>query len=133
MDFSSYKTWERIILAVLAIGAFFYFISPSKEAQLLEKGKEFILRQVNSPSSTTFLSYNDNVEDLLSQWGVTFEEKHNALMIEFETTNELGGRTRKTLCIFYVNGTPVDYADADYLNKGNVHRYISTMKEKGLW
>lgn len=138
MDFSSYKTWQRIIIAVLALGAIIYFVIPSqdntsisKEQQLLEKGKEYVLRQVNSPSTTTFLSYNDNVEGLLSEWGVTLEEKHDALMIEFETTNALGGRVRKNLCIFYVNGNPIDYADGDYINRANVHQYISIMKEKG--
>ena len=81
MDFSSYKTWQRIIIAVLALGAIIYFVIPaqdntsiSKEQQLLEKGKEYILRQVNSPSTTTFLSYNDKVEGLLREWGVTLEE-----------------------------------------------------------
>lgn len=140
MDFSSYKTWQRIIIAVLALGAIIYFVIPaqdntsiSKEQQLLEKGKEYILRQVNSPSTTTFLSYNDKVEGLLREWGVTLEEKHDALMIEFETTNALGGRVRKNLCIFYVNGNPIDYADGDYINRANVHQYISIMKEKGLW
>ena len=140
MDFSSYKTWQRIVLAVLAFGAIIYFVMPSesdtsisKEEQLLAKGKEFILGQVNSPSTTTFLSYNDKVEGLLREWGVTLEEKHDALMIEFETTNALGGRIRKTLCVFYVNGIPVDYADADNINRANVHQYISIMKEKGLW
>lgn len=138
MDFSSYKTWQRIIIAVLALGAIIYFVIPaqdntsiSKEQQLLEKGKEFVLRQVNSPSTTTFLSYNDKVEGLLREWGVTLEEKHDALMIEFETTNALGGRVRKNLCIFYVNGNPIDYADGDYINRANVHQYISIMKEKG--
>ena len=140
MDLSSYKTWQRIIIAVLALGAIIYFVIPaqnntsiSKEQQLLEKGKEYVLRQVNSPSTTTFLSYNDKVEGLLREWGVTLEEKHDALMIEFETTNALGGRVRKNLCIFYVNGNPIDYADGDYINKANVHQYISIMKEKGLW
>lgn len=140
MDLSSYKTWQRIIIAVLALGAIIYFVIPaqnntsiSKEQQLLEKGKEYILRQVNSPSTTTFLSYNDKVEGLLREWGVTLEEKHDALMIEFETTNALGGRVRKNLCIFYVNGNPIDYADGDYINRANVHQYISIMKEKGLW
>lgn len=138
MDFSSYKTWQRIIIAVLALGAIIYFVIPaqdntsiSKEQQLLEKGKEFVLRQVNSPSTTTFLSYNDKVEGLLREWGVTLEEKHDALMIEFETTNALGGRVRKNLCVFYVNGNPIDYADGDYINRANVHQYISIMKEKG--
>lgn len=140
MDLSSYKTWQRIIIAVLALGAIIYFVIPaqdntsiSKEQQLLEKGKEYVLRQVNSPSTTTFLSYNDKVEGLLREWGVTLEEKHDALMIEFETTNALGGRVRKNLCIFYVNGNPIDYADGDYINRANVHQYISIMKEKGLW
>lgn len=140
MDLSSYKTWQRIIIAVLALGAIIYFVIPaqnntsiSKEQQLLEKGKEYVLRQVYSPSTTTFLSYNDKVEGLLREWGVTLEEKHDALMIEFETTNALGGRVRKNLCIFYVNGNPVDYADGDYINRANVHQYISIMKEKGLW
>lgn len=138
MDFSSYKTWQRIIIAVLALGAIIYFVIPaqdntsiSKEQQLLEKGKEYVLRQVNSPSTTTFLSYNDKVEGLLREWGVTLEEKHDALMIEFETTNALGGRVRKNLCVFYVNGNPIDYADGDYINRANVHQYISIMKEKG--
>lgn len=140
MDFSSYKTWQRIIIAVLALGAIIYFVIPaqdntsiSKEQQLLEKGKEYVLRQVNSPSTTTFLSYNDKVEGLLREWGVTLEEKHDALMIEFETTNALGGRIRKNLCVFYVNGIPVDYADGDNINRANVHEYISIMKAKGLW
>ena len=52
-------------------------------------------------------------------------------MIEFETTNALGGRVRKNLCVFYVNGNPIDYADGDYINRANVHQYISIMKEKG--
>ena len=145
MDFSSYKTWRNIIIAVIAVIFIVTKFSPtneesnsystsiSKEEQLLAQGKEFILRQVNSPSTTTFLSYNDKVEGLLREWGVTLEEKHDALMIEFETTNALGGRIRKTLCVFYVNGIPVDYADADNINRANVHQYISIMKEKGLW
>lgn len=143
MDFSSYKTWRNIIIAVIAIIFIVTKFSPtneesnsystsiSKEEQLLAQGKEFILRQVNSPSTTTFLSYNDKVEGLLREWGVTLEEKHDALMIEFETTNALGGRVRKNLCVFYVNGNPIDYADGDYINRANVHQYISIMKEKG--
>lgn len=151
MDFSSYKTWRNIAIAVIAIGAIIYFVSPSeenktppeenktlvynipKEKQLLEKGKEFILRQVNSPSTTIFLSYSDEVKGILTEWGVKLEEKHDALLIEFETTNALGGRIRKSLCIFYLNGIPVDYADASDLNRATVHQYISIMKEKGLW
>lgn len=143
MDFRSYKTWRNIIIAVIAVIFIVTKFSPtneesnsystsiSKEEQLLAQGKEFILRQVNSPSTTTFLSYNDKVEGLLREWGVTLEEKHDALMIEFETTNALGGRVRKNLCVFYVNGNPIDYADGDYINRANVHQYISIMKEKG--
>ncbi len=73
----------------------------------------------------------DKTEGLLRQWGVTLEEKHDALMIGFEATNGYGGRVSKIWCIFFVNGMPIDYADGDYLNSANVHQYISAMKEKG--
>ena len=145
MDLSSYKTWERIVCVVLAvaltIGAIFYFSSPngsnkeepSKEEKLIEKGKSFILRQLNSPSTTTFLSTTpmDKTEELLIEWGVNMESKHDALMIGFETTNAYGGRIRKNWCIFFVNGIPIDYADGDNINRANVHQYISIMREKG--
>ena len=148
MDLSSYKTWERIICVVLGICASCYFLVRScsseqnasergatKEERLIERGKEFILNQVNSPSTTTFLTTTpmDKTEDLLREWGVKLEEKHDALMIGFEATNQLGGRVRQNWCIFYVNGTPVDYADGSYINRANVHQYISVMKDKGLW
>lgn len=145
MDFSSYKTWERIVCIVLAIalgiGAIFYFTSPigsnneepSKEEQLIKEGKAFILRQLNSPSTTTFLSTTpmDKTEALLVEWGVKLEDRHDALMIGFETSNVLGGRVRKNWCIFFVNGRAIDYADGDNINRANVHQYISIMREKG--
>lgn len=148
MDFSSYKTWERIACVVLGICAVCYFLTrscsseqsslgygASKEERLIERGKEFILSQVNSPSTTTFLTTTpmDKTEGLLRQWGVTLEERHDALMIGFEATNLYGGRVRKNWCIFFVNGTPIDYADGDNINRANVHQYISIMKDKGLW
>lgn len=150
----SYKFWERLILVALVIGGFFYFksllsddssisednssaysssTSSYSTKQLLDRGQKFILRQVKSPSTTVFLSYNDNVESLLKEWGINFEKKHDALLIEFETTNGFGGRVRKSLCVFYVNGNPVDYADGDHINKVNAREYISIMQAKGVW
>ena len=146
MDFSSYKTWERIIIAGIAVIAILYFCISScdstssssnksfqKEEQLIERGKEYILRQVNSPSTTTFLTTTpmDKTEALLKEWGVHLEEKHDALMIGFEATNLYGGRVRKNWCIFYVNGYPIDYADGENINRANVHQYISIMRENG--
>lgn len=107
----------------------------SKETQLVQRGKAFILDQVISPSTTTFISHtsSDKIEALLCQWGVQLEEKHDALMIEIETTNGFGGRVRKNLCVFFVNGNPVEYADADDLNRVSIHQYITAMKDLGKW
>ena len=66
MDLSSYKTWEKIFLVLLVVGAVVYFLIPSggdsdsgsapkkNENTLLVRGKEYILDRVNSPSTTTF-------------------------------------------------------------------------------
>ena len=144
MDLSSYKTWEKIFLVLLVVGAVVYFLIPSggdsdsgstpkkNENTLLVRGKEYILDRVNSPSTTTFLSYK-NVDSLLKEWGVEMDSNHHAMLIEFEATNAFGGRVRKSWCIFYLNGNAVDHADGQYINKVNIREYINTMKWQGKW
>ena len=103
----------------------------SKESQLVERGQRFILNQLNNPSSAKFISStsSDKIESLLISWGVTLEEKHDAIMLEVEGSNAYGGRVRKSYCVFFVNGNPIDYADADDLNRVSIHQYITTMKQ----
>ena len=77
----------------------------SKESQLVERGQRFILNQLNDPSSAKFISStsSDKIESLLISWGVTLEEKHDAIMLEVEGSNAYGGRVRKSYCVFFVN------------------------------
>lgn len=107
----------------------------SKESQLVERGQRFILNQLNDPSSAKFISStsSDKIESLLISWGVTLEEKHDAIMLEVEGSNAYGGRVRKSYCVFFVNGNPIDYADADDLNRVSIHQYITTMKQFRGW
>lgn len=107
----------------------------SKESQLVERGQRFILNQLNDPSSAKFISStsSDKIESLLISWGVTLEEKHDAIMLEVEGSNAYGGRVRKSYCIFFVNGNPIDYADAEDLNRVSIHQYITTMKQFRGW
>ncbi len=107
----------------------------SKESQLVERGQRFILNQLNDPSSAKFISStsSDKIESLLISWGVTLEEKHDAIMLEVEGSNAYGGRVRKSYCVFFVNGNPIDYADAEDLNRVSIHQYITTMKQFRGW
>ncbi len=107
----------------------------SKESQLVERGQRFILNQLNNPSSAKFISStsSDKIESLLISWGVTLEEKHDAIMLEVEGSNAYGGRVRKSYCVFFVNGNPIDYADAEDLNRVSIHQYITTMKQFRGW
>lgn len=107
----------------------------SKESQLVERGQRFILNQLNDPSSAKFISStsSDKIESLLISWGVTLEEKHDAIMLEVEGSNAYGGRVRKSYCVFFVNGNPIDYADAENLNRVSIHQYITTMKQFRGW
>ena len=107
----------------------------SKESQLVERGQRCILNQLNDPSSAKFISStsSDKIESLLISWGVTLEEKHDAIMLEVEGSNAYGGRVRKSYCIFFVNGNPIDYADAEDLNRVSIHQYITTMKQFRGW
>ena len=107
----------------------------SKESQLIERGQRFILNQLNDPSSAKFISStsSDKIESLLISWGVTLEEKHDAIMLEVEGSNAYGGRVRKSYCVFFVNGNPIDYADAEDLNRVSIHQYITTMKQFRGW
>lgn len=125
----------KLFLVLSVIIAFCSCTSTSKESQLVERGQTFILNQLNNPSTAKFLSYtpNDKVEALLRSWGVTLEEKHDVIMLEVEGSNAYGGRISKTYCVFFVNGNPIDYADADNINASNIHQYITTMKEFRGW
>ena len=107
----------------------------SKESQLVQRGKTFISNQLGNPSDISFISHtsNDNVEALLREWGVTLEEKHDAILIEVEGSNVYGGRVRKNYCVFFVNGNPIDYADSENLNRVSIHNYITTMKQFKGW
>lgn len=107
----------------------------SKESQLVERGQRFILNQLNDPSSAKFISStsSDKIESLLISWGVTLEEKHDAIMLEVEGSNAYGGRVRKSYCVFFVNGNPIDYADAENLNRVSIHQYITAMKQFRGW
>lgn len=107
----------------------------SKESQLVERGQRFILNQLNDPSSAKFISStsSDKIESLLISWGVTLEEKHDAIMLEVEGSNAYGGRVRKSYCVFFVNGNPIDYANAEDLNRVSIHQYITTMKQFRGW
>ena len=107
----------------------------SKESQLVQRGKTFISNQLGNPSDISFISHtsNDNVEALLREWGVTLEEKHDAILIEVEGSNVYGGRVRKNYCVFFVNGNPIDYADSENLNRVSIHNYITTMKQFRGW
>lgn len=107
----------------------------SKESQLVERGQRFILNQLNDPSSAKFISStsSDKIESLLISWGATLEEKHDAIMLEVEGSNAYGGRVRKSYCVFFVNGNPIDYADAEDLNRVSIHQYITTMKQFRGW
>ena len=107
----------------------------SKESQLVERGQRFILNQLNDPSSAKFISStsSDKIESLLISWGVTLEEKHDAIMLEVEGSNAYGGRVRKSYCVFFVNGNPIDYADAEDLNRVSIHQYITTVKQFRGW
>ena len=107
----------------------------SKESQLVERGQRFILNQLNDPSSAKFISStsSDKIESLLISWGVTLEEKHDAIMLEVEGSNAYGGRVRKSYCVFFVNGNPIDYADAEDLSRVSIHQYITTMKQFRGW
>ena len=107
----------------------------SKESQLVQRGKTFISNQLGNPSDISFISHtsNDNVEALLREWGVTLEEKHDAILIEVEGSNVYGGRVRKNYCVFFVNGNPIDYADSENLNRVSIHDYITTMKQFKGW
>lgn len=107
----------------------------SKESQLVQRGKTFISNQLGNPSGISFISHtpSDNVEALLREWGVTFEEKHDAILIEVEGSNVYGGRVRKNYCVFFVNGNPIDYADSENLNRVSIHNYITTMKQFKGW
>lgn len=107
----------------------------SKESQLVERGQRFILNQLNDPSSAKFISStsSDKIESLLISWGVTLEEKHDAIMLEVEGSNAYGGKVRKSYCVFFVNGNPIDYADAEDLNRVSIHQYITTMKQFRGW
>ena len=107
----------------------------SKESQLVQRGRTFISNQLGNPSDISFISHtsNDNVEALLREWGVTLEEKHDAILIEVEGSNVYGGRVRKNYCVFFVNGNPIDYADSENLNRVSIHNYITTMKQFRGW
>ena len=107
----------------------------SKESQLVQRGKTFISNQLGNPSGISFISHtsSDNVEALLREWGVTLEEKHDAILIEVEGSNVYGGRVRKNYCVFFVNGNPIDYADSENLNRVSIHNYITTMKQFSGW
>ena len=107
----------------------------SKESQLLQRGQSYILNQLGNPSTATFISHtsSDKVESLLREWGVTLEEKHDAILIEVEGSNAYGGRVRKNYCVFFVNGNPIDYADSENLNRVSIHNYITTMKQFSGW
>ena len=128
---------KKFIGRLIMLAAIFCAIScgNTKENSLINKGEDFILDQVLSPSSTIFLSTtpSDIVEDLFTQWGVEIEEKHDIIMIEFETANAIGGKVRKSYCIFFVDGEPIDFADSENINKTNVHKYISAIKMKSSW
>ena len=121
-------------LVVLSVITAFCSCS-SKESQLVERGQRFILNQLNDPSSAKFISStsSDKIESLLISWGVTLEEKHDAIMLEVEGSNAYGGRVRKSYCVFFVNGNPIDYADAEDLNRVSIHQYITTMKQFRGW
>ena len=54
-------------------------------------------------------------------------------MLEVEGSNAYGGRVRKSYCVFFVNGNPIDYADAEDLNRVSIHQYITTMKQFRGW
>ena len=93
------------------------------------------MNQLNNPSSAKFISStsSDKIESLLISWGVTLEEKHDAIMLEVEGSNAYGGRVRKSYFVFFVNGNPIDYADAEDLNRVSIHQYITTMKQFRGW
>lgn len=125
----------KLFFALAVIIAFSSCVFASKESQLVERGQTFLLNQLNNPSTAKFLSYtpNDKVEELLISWGVTLEEKHDVIMLEVEGSNVYGGKISKTYCVFFVNGNPVDYADADNINASSIHQYITTMKQFRGW
>ena len=129
-NFSPLMLVIMITLTTCIIASSCFNQTSSKEQLLLERGKQFILDKVRSPSSTVFISSvsSEDTEKILTDWGVKLEDKHDVIMLEFETVNGFGGKVREMACIFFVNKNPIDYADASDVNQTYIHKYIETLK-----
>lgn len=106
-----------------------------KEDKLIDAGKEYVLSNLNAPSSAVFLSHasSSKCRKVLEDWGITMEDRHDVITLEVEAENGFGGRIRKNFMVFFVNGNAVDMEDATEVNKTNVKVLINNLKENYGW
>ena len=102
--------------------------SYSSSDPLLEKGKEYILQHLKSPSTAVFLSYisADDMRRQCKKKNISYKTNCDIIAHRVEATNGFGGRDNELYFVFFKDGVPVGMeAESEMSTKEEILRLIS--------
>lgn len=90
---------------------------------LKSKGKEYVLDNLQNPSSADFYSYTKSkaIRKMIKEdCNIEYEKDCDIIKLGVEATGGYGRRVKLEFLVFFYDGEPIDLLDADALSTGAI-------------